>query len=70
MESEAEKFRKTLEKDTFHEEGIALKVKPTDRVGREGFTLVHWTCHYGRTEVRVNHPSAISFCYHNISSFY
>jgi ankyrin repeat protein len=26
-------------------------VKPEDRVGKDGFTLIHWACYYGMQEV-------------------
>lgn len=26
-------------------------LKPCQRIGRDGFTLLHWSCYYGQTEV-------------------
>ncbi len=51
MESEADRVKIALEKDTFDKLMTMKHVKPTDRVGRDGFTLIHWACYYGRIEV-------------------
>ena len=52
MESEAEQLRKALEADDYEDQVKEKHYKPTDRIGREGFTLIHWACFYNRVKVR------------------
>ena len=35
------------------------KVRPDERIGSEGFTLVHWACYFGKFEVRADTVFAI-----------
>lgn len=30
------------------------QVKPSDRVGKDGFSLTHWACYHGNAGVRKN----------------
>ena len=57
-------LKKTLERnDTAAVEKALLSgdLKPGQRLGRDGFTLMHWACYYGRTEV-INKRSCYTAC--------
>lgn len=51
---EIDELKKALERrDTGAVEKALLSgdLKPGQRLGRDGFTLHHWACYYGQTEV-------------------
>lgn len=54
METEPEKVKSALKSGEFEEILEESSVKPTDRVGREGFSMIHWACFYGRIKVSSN----------------
>ena len=54
MDSSAEDAKRALEQGNIHILDNMLKKKlisPSDRIGRDGFTLLHWACFYGFAEV-------------------
>lgn len=53
-ETEVEKAKTAIETGNLRDVGIALQnkyIRAKDRVGRDGFTLIHWACFYGNLEV-------------------
>ena len=53
-ETAAEKAKVAIENGNLKDIEAALKykyIRGKDRVGRDGFTLLHWACFYGNLEV-------------------
>lgn len=54
MESAVDELKAAMEKGEVEHLKAALKqklVRPEDRTGKDGFTLIHWACFYGLQEV-------------------
>ena len=54
MDSSAEEAKRALEQGNIQILDNMLKKKlifSSDRIGRDGFTLMHWACFYGFVEV-------------------
>lgn len=54
MESAVDEIKAAMEKGKIENLEAALTkklVKPEDRTGKDGFTLIHWACYYGLQEV-------------------
>ena len=54
-----EKAKTAIENGNLKDIEVALEhkyIRAKDRVGRDGFTLLHWACFYGNLEV----PKAVS----------
>ena len=54
-ETAVERAKRAIEDGNLRDVEMALEnkyIRAKDRVGREGFTLIHWACFYGNLEVQ------------------